>query len=193
MSLIVGGVLRLGLLRRDAANNSPSAEIRAELHLRQSRIHGELRYFEGTLRAFYEHDRIRQDTLHDDLRRVHDADDLLHVHGRRGSGLRLSSGGVGIAIACVVVVFGHVLAGVSDIQEHFSVDAYHALQRKGLLTLPLSDSAPDHLSLASLFSSKIQSKWCDGDENAHPSAVDNAQASHLGMRENAGDVHLSVR
>ena len=108
----VGAVLRVGILRGIADDNRPSSEVRAQLHVRERRVHGELRHSAWSGGAHEEHDDVRQDTLHTRISGQHDDDAVLHLHGRGGEGLRAGDGELGAAALGPSVVPGDVLARV---------------------------------------------------------------------------------
>jgi len=112
-------LLRPRILRGSAPPHGPTAEVRAEFHVREHHVHEQLRHFEGTVRAFHEHAGVRQDSFHGRVLGVDDDDAVFDVYRGGGAGIPLGFGGVGTAAVGVVVVSGDVPSGGSDGDEGF--------------------------------------------------------------------------
>lgn len=123
--------LRPRILRGSAAPHGPTAEVRAEFHVREHHVHEQLCYFEGTVRAFQEHAGVRQDSFHGRVLGIDDDDAIFDVYRGGRAGISLGAGGVGTTAVGAVVVPGDVPSRGSDGDEGFDAGVVDNAQTLG--------------------------------------------------------------
>ena len=106
-------LLRIGLLRRFAIANGPTAKVRIELHLRQRDVHVQLCDIARPAAAFIWHDECGTVTFHDYICRQYGIDVVCHIQRQWDDGLCNGIGMFCITARGAGMVFDYILARVS--------------------------------------------------------------------------------